>query len=42
MWEIAFGCLSGATQKTCGWFNRIYEAGMTVCAAVPRQMADEV
>jgi hypothetical protein len=34
MREIAFGCLSGATQKTCDKFNRICQAGMTFCTTV--------
>jgi hydroxyacylglutathione hydrolase len=35
MWEIAFGCLSGATPKTCAGFNLIWHAGATVRGFVP-------
>jgi hypothetical protein len=35
MGEIAFGCLSGATPKTCDGFNLIWHAGVTVRSFVP-------
>jgi hydroxyacylglutathione hydrolase len=35
MREIAFGCSSGATQKTRDRFNRIWHAGTTACGFVP-------